>query len=120
MITGIHHAQITIPKGKEKEARAFYCGVMGLKEAPKPESLRGRDGFWLQVGDKQVHVGTEDGVGRTHSKTHIAYEVSDSAYWRNVMAAHGIETFSGESIPGYDRFEFRDLFGNRIEMVQKL
>lgn len=52
MILGIHHAQITIPKGKEREARDFYCGVLGLKEIPKPESLQGRGGFWLRVGDK--------------------------------------------------------------------
>lgn len=120
MIIGIHHAQITIPKGQEKEGRDFYCGVLGLKETPKPQSLQGRGGFWLQVGDKQVHVGTEDGVDRTLSKTHVAYETSDLAHWRKIMASNNIEVFSGEPIPGYDRFEFRDPFGNRVEFIQKL
>ncbi|HKT31519.1 MAG TPA: VOC family protein [Gammaproteobacteria bacterium] len=120
MIIGIHHAQITIPKGKEKEARDFYCGVMGLKENPKPKALQGRGGFWLQVGDKQVHVGTEDGVDRALSKAHIAYEVNDLTHWRKHMAANHIEIFSGEPIPGLERFEFRDPFGNRVELIQKL
>ena len=64
MIIRLHHAQITIPKGKEEEARAFYCGIMQLVEIPKPESLIGRGGFWVQVGEQQLHIGTEDGVNR--------------------------------------------------------
>ena len=31
-IRGLHHAQITIPPGAEGEARAFYCGVLGLAD----------------------------------------------------------------------------------------
>ena len=41
MILSVHHAQITIPKGAEAEAREFYCEFLGLKEVPKPESLQG-------------------------------------------------------------------------------
>lgn len=117
MILGIHHAQITIPKGREQEARAFYCGTLGLNEVPKPESLQGRGGFWLQVGDKQVHVGVEDGVNRKLTKAHVAYEVSDLASWRKQMINAGLELFDGEQIPGYGRFEFRDPFGNRVELI---
>ncbi|MGH8363577.1 MAG: VOC family protein [Gammaproteobacteria bacterium] len=120
MIIGIHHVQITIPKGKEEEARDFYCSVMRLKEVPKPQSLRGRGGFWLEVGDKQVHVGTEEDVDRTPSKAHVAYEVSDLTHWRKLMSENRIKVVSGEPIPGYDRFEFKDPFGNRVEMIQKL
>lgn len=120
MIIGIHHAQITIPKDREKEARGFYINVLGLKEVPKPQALHGRGGFWLQVGDEQVHVGTEDRVDRTLTKAHVAYEVSDLPHWRELMVANNIEIFQGEPIPGYDRFEFRDPFGNRVEMIQKL
>ena len=50
MILGLHHAQITIPKGAEEEGKNFYCNVLGLEEIEKPVSLRGRGGFWLQVG----------------------------------------------------------------------
>jgi catechol 2,3-dioxygenase-like lactoylglutathione lyase family enzyme len=64
MIVGIDHVQITVPGNAVAEARAFYCGLLGLREVPKPETLKGRGGFWLQVGDRQVHVGTEEGVAR--------------------------------------------------------
>ena len=45
MITKVHHAQITIPKNTEKQAREFYCDFLGLTEIPKPESLLNRGGF---------------------------------------------------------------------------
>lgn len=80
MIKGLHHIQITIPKGTENEAKNFYCDVLGLKEIEKPDSLKGRGGFWLTVGDKDIHVGTEDGFDRTKTKAHIAYEVDDLSY----------------------------------------
>jgi len=120
MIIGVHHIQITIPKGMETAARAFYCGVLGLKEVEKPESLEGRGGFWLQVGAQQVHVGTEDGVDRDATKAHIAYRVDDVDHWQRRLENQGI--FIGDSvpIPGYKRFEFRDPFGNRVEMIQEL
>ena len=118
MIKRVHHVQITIPKGSEDEAREFYCGVLGLVEVPKPDSLAGRGGFWMQLGDTQVHVGTEKFEGRTGSKAHVAYLVDDLEYWRTKLIERGVEIFEGISIPGYDRFEFRDPFGNRVEMLQ--
>lgn len=45
MIRGIHHVQITIPRGAEETARTFYCGVLTLSEIEKPESLKGRGGL---------------------------------------------------------------------------
>jgi catechol 2,3-dioxygenase-like lactoylglutathione lyase family enzyme len=120
MIVGIHHAQITVPIGAEATARGFYCGVLGLIEVEKPANLADRGGFWVAAGDHNVHIGVEDGVDRTRSKAHIAYEVSDLASWRTRLAAHGIKILDGVPIPGYVRFEFRDPFGNRVEMIQTL
>ena len=42
MIFGLHNAQITIPKGAEKEGKQFYCNVLGLEEIEKPELLKDR------------------------------------------------------------------------------
>lgn len=120
MILGLHHAQITVPKGAEEDARRFYCGVLGLRETGKPESLAGRGGFWLQVGGQQVHVGTEEGVERQATKAHLAYRVDDLEAWRTRLAEEDILALEGVPIPGYARFEFRDPFGNRVEMVQAL
>ncbi len=118
-IIRLHHAQITIPAGAEKEARRFYCGVLGLVEIAKPPSLAGRGGFWLQLGDVHIHVGTEDGVERAATKAHHAYEVANLATWRVRLAEAGCTLLEGIPIPGYDRFETRDPFGNRIELIER-
>lgn len=118
LITGLHHAQITIPKGTEEQGRQFYCGLLGLPEITKPASLEGRGGFWLQAGDRQVHVGTENGSEREATKAHLAYAVDDVKAWRTFLEEHGITILDGVPIPGYERFEFRDPFDNRIEFIQ--
>ena len=119
MIIAIHHAQISIPVGAEDHAREFYCGVLGLKEIPKPESLAGRGGFWLEIGELQIHFGAEDGIERSRSKAHVAYMVNDLDDWRCKLSLNGIEPIDGIPIPGYDRFEFRDPFGNRVEFLER-
>ena len=90
MILQIDHVQITIPKGAEEAGCAFYCGVLGLPEIAKPESLQGRGGFWLQVGDRQIHVGTEDGFDRLTTKGHVAYRVDHLEHWREVIQGAGL------------------------------
>lgn len=77
MLIRLHHAQIPIPTGAEEEARQFYCELLGLPEIDKPETLVGRGGFWVQLGDIEMHIGVENGVDRAATKAHLAYEVSD-------------------------------------------
>ena len=117
-IQRLNHVQITIPKGAEAQGREFYCGLLGLQEIPKPDSLQHMGGFWLQIGDMAVHVGTEDGVDRSKSKAHVAYQVNDVSAWRAKLEAIGIKIGDSIPIPGYDRFEIRDPFGNRVEFIQ--
>lgn len=117
-ITRLNHVMVTIPRGAEDEARAFYCDVLGLPEVEKPESLRGRGGLWLEVGDQQVHIGAEDGVDRKATRAHLAYQVDDLAAWQAHLTAQGFVIGESVPIPGFDRFEFRDPFGNRIELIQ--
>ncbi|MDQ4123013.1 MAG: VOC family protein [Acidobacteriota bacterium] len=116
----VHHAQITIPKGEENAGREFYCDFLGLKEIPKPESLQERGGFWLELGAFQIHVGTEQDFDRTKTKAHLAYEVENLAAWHEKLGEKGIKILEGIPIPDYDRFEFCDPFGNRVEFLQKI
>ncbi len=119
MILRLHHAQITIPKGEEAAARKFYCELLGLREVPKPSSLQGRGGFWLQLGETQIHIGTEDGFERAQTKAHVAYEVDDLEILKASFENNGFKILDGIPIPGFRRFEIRDPFGNRIEFLQK-
>jgi catechol 2,3-dioxygenase-like lactoylglutathione lyase family enzyme len=117
---GVHHVQISVPVGSEQEARAFYCGVLGIAEIPKPESLQGRGGFWLAGGAVAVHVGVEDDIDRSATRAHVAWQVRDLRAWRRRLEAHGVVAIEGIPIAGFDRFEFRDPFGNRVELIEEL
>ena len=103
MIRGLHHVQLTVPSGAEEEARHFYCRVLGLPEIQKPAGLAGRGGLWLQVGDRQVHIGVEDGVTRHATKAHIAYEVSNLEEWKRKVATLGIEVSERPAGQGHPR-----------------
>ena len=87
---------------------------------PKPESLIGRGGFWLEAGDRQLHIGVEDDVERYRTKAHVAFSVDDLSALRNMLTENGIAIIDGIPIPGYLRFEFRDPFGNRVEFLQAI
>jgi enamine deaminase RidA (YjgF/YER057c/UK114 family) len=89
-IYAVHHAEITVPKGAEEEARRFYCGLFGLTEVEKPAPLKSRGGFWLSLPGADVHVGVEDGVSRHATKAHLAYEVNDLDAWKRRLDAAGL------------------------------
>lgn len=118
MILSVHHAQITIPTGSEDEAREFYCAFLMIPEIPKPASLAGRGGFWLEQNGFQVHVGIEDSVDRSASRAHLAYLVDNLDGWQKKLEERNIKVTTGTQIPNYRRFEFRDPFGNRVEFLE--
>jgi len=117
-ITAIHHIQITIPTGEEAAGRAFYCDLLGLEEIEKPGSLKARGGFWVQVGTLQVHVGVENGIDRSLTRVHIAYEVDDLTYWESRLRESGFEVELPPAMPQFTRLHTRDPFGNKIELLQ--
>jgi catechol 2,3-dioxygenase-like lactoylglutathione lyase family enzyme len=120
MINDIHHVQVTIPHNTEEQARQFYCQLLGLQEIEKPAVINERGGFWLQVGNRQVHVGAEDGIEHRATKAHIAYQVTDLAAMRKRLEANGIAIQEDVPLPGLARFQIRDPFGNKIEFIQPL
>jgi catechol 2,3-dioxygenase-like lactoylglutathione lyase family enzyme len=120
VILRLHHAQITVPARLEGKARAFYLGVLGLPELGKPESLKARGGFWARVGEAELHVSLEEEIDRFGTKAHVAYEVTDLGTWRAKLQAAGCKILQGVPIPGYERFETRDVAGNRVELIARV
>ena len=119
-ITRLHHVQISIPFGSEDEVRRFYCGQLGLKEIPKPEPLINRGGLWLELGEFQIHFGTEDVDDRFATKRHIALEVRDINQARHDFEQAGVKIKEAIPIPGVERVDIHDPFGNRLEFMQRL
>ena len=60
-VIAIEHVQLAMPPGREGEARAFYAGLLGIPEVPKPVHLAARGGAWFETGGVKVHLGVEEG-----------------------------------------------------------
>ncbi len=118
-VLGIDHIQLAMPEGGENDARAFYHGVLGLSEVPKPAELAKRGGCWFVGGSAHIHLGVEAGFTPAR-KAHPALLVDDLAD----MAARLVEakvTFApGKPLEGYKRGDIADPFGNRIELMQRI
>lgn len=111
----LHHVQVSLPRGGEDVARAFYAGVLGLAEIPKPPVLAARGGVWFEGPDFQVHLGVEEPFAPAH-KAHPAFAVDDvDAVAARVAAAGHLVTWD-DAIPGLRRFHTTDGHGNRVEV----
>ncbi len=118
-LLGLDHVQIAIPRGGEDRARAFYAGVLGMTEVPKPAALAARGGAWFVVGAQGLHAGVEEPFAPA-KKAHPAFLLASAADVRALAAhleAHGIGVrWSGEA-PDAVRFHCDDPFGNRLELT---
>lgn len=114
----LNHLQVCIPKSKEEEARAFYCGLLGLEEIEKPEFLKKNGGFWLKVADIELHIGTEN--LENNSKRHPAFEIKNLEKVKQVFKEKGILIKEDRALPQFNRFSFYDPFNNRIELLEKI
>ena len=116
-VIGVNHVQVNVPTESLEPARRFYVGFLGIKEIPRPAVFT-RGGFWLNAGTFEIHIGLED-VDRT-TRAHVAYEVSDIARWRKKVTDAGYRIVEQPKIPNYERFHFRDPFGNNIELIERV
>ena len=116
-ITALHHVQLAMPPGREDEARAFYVGVLGFEEVPKPANLVGRGGLWLRSGSADVHLGIEKDF-RPAKKAHPALLVDDLGALMRRCEKLGCLLPVDEPLAGYERAYVADPFGNRIELLQ--
>ena len=117
MIEGIDHVQIAGPAGCENAARAFYVGLLGMREVDKPEALRSRGGAWFVCGSSQLHVGIEEDF-RPAKKAHPAFRTADVASLFDRLTAAGHACTWDEMVPGTRRFYVDDPFGNRLEFLE--
>jgi catechol 2,3-dioxygenase-like lactoylglutathione lyase family enzyme len=115
-VSGLDHVQIAMPPGREAEARAFYGGLLGLTEIPKPPLLAQRGGVWYQGAGFQLHLGVEADF-RPARKAHPAFQVADLDRLAHTLAAAGVETVPDDAIPGVRRFYASDPFGSRLEFM---
>lgn len=121
LTSGFSHVAIVVTD--LDEARAFYCGTLGLVELPRPDL--GVPGMWLRVGDLQLHFIESDtmpipGPGFPHLALHVP-----AHRWQDTIAslrAADVD-FLGEPSTRLDfgvevRAAFlRDPAGNTVELT---
>ncbi len=119
-ILAIDHVQLAMPVGEEEKARAFFTGVLGFIEIPKPAQLAGRGGAWFTAGSVQLHIGVEADF-RPARKAHPAFLVTDLDALIAKAHSAGVETDTSQPpLDGYKRAHIFDPFGNRIELMEKI
>jgi catechol 2,3-dioxygenase-like lactoylglutathione lyase family enzyme len=114
----IHHVQIACPPGSEAALRAFYHGVLGMAEKPKPPALAVRGGCWFTLGDIELHLGVEEEF-RPARKAHpgLVWPALDDLAARLAQAGHPVRWAATDEIPGVRRFHTDDPNGNRLEFL---
>lgn len=98
-------------------ARAFYGGILGITEVPKPPDLAKRGGVWFERGSLKVHLGIEQDF-RPAKKAHIAFAVADLGALAEALKTAGFDTIPAEPLDGRERAYSEDCFGNRLELIQ--
>ncbi|MGK5676684.1 glyoxalase [Micromonospora sp. URMC 106] len=116
----IHHVLLASPRGSEDASRAFYAGVLGMTEKPKPAALAARGGCWFTGHGIELHLGVEDDF-RPARKAHpgLLRPDLDALADRLAAAGHPVTWGDGE-LPGMRRFHTYDVHGNRLEFLAPL
>ena len=116
-IAGIDHVQVAIPPGADDAARAFYGGVLGLTEIPKPAPLNASGGMWFLTGATQLHIGSQSGFVPA-KKAHPAFMIEDFTEYCTLLRARDVVVREEAAVGGRRRAGIEDPFGNRIELIE--
>jgi len=118
-VIGIHHVQLAMPPNREGEARAFYAGLLGLPEVPKPLTSTGQGGAWFESDGVKIHLGVELDF-RAARKAHPALLVKNLDETVSMLLASGVEFVAAEPLDARPRGHIADPFGNQIELMEAL
>ncbi len=108
---------VTVNVTDVPRATAFYAGLLGLREVPRPPSFT-FPGAWFALGPGPVllHLVRQDTADPETSR-HVAVWTADvRAAGRALEAAGCAVRWDRTKIPGVDRFFTRDPDGNLIEV----
>ncbi|MBL0402754.1 glyoxalase [Microvirga aerilata] len=112
----LDHVQLAIPKGAEDQCGRLYVDLLGMKEAPKPSTLAGRGGLWLESGPVRIHLGVEEKFSPAR-KAHPAVATGNLDGLAQMLSEAGCEPTWDDAIPEVRRFFVSDPVGNRIEFL---
>jgi lactoylglutathione lyase len=102
-LVGINHVAIEV--GDLEEALAFYGAIFELRGVDREPGMA-----FIDIGDQFIAL-SERGGQRPDQDRHFGLVVDDKPAVRATLEARGIELLPGP------RLEFRDPWGNRIQVV---
>lgn len=116
MLIAVDHVQLAAPPGSEDLLRAFYAGVLGMTEIPKPPRLAARGGCWFRAAGVELHLGIEGGF-RPARKAHPGLRVADISACAARLEESGAAIEWDSAPPDRHRFHTHDPVGNRLEFL---
>ena len=117
--TRINHITLAVPAGEHEKVRAFYGGVLGLEEIPRPAALNAvYDLIWYKFLDITFHFDFQPPWAVPAENRHVALEVKDLPAARRYLEEKGATIREAVSMPDRDRFYLLDPFGNYFELLE--
>lgn len=118
-VVAAHHVSFSV--SDLERSRAFYGGLLGLEEIPRPDL--GLAGAWFAAGPVELHlIAAPEGpdLGRPPASispiaNHFAFRIDDYARVRDDLAARGVELVEAGAETG--QMWIRDPDGNVIELI---
>jgi len=121
------HAAVPITRDLQAN-RVFYERILGFKVDPSRPLIPGIDGYWLNVGDReiQLHLTSHDKqagpVGGNPAfniaDSHLAFAVENLDECKRQLASEGIPFHETTIVGGRRQVFLRDPSGNLIELQQ--
>jgi catechol 2,3-dioxygenase-like lactoylglutathione lyase family enzyme len=115
----LNHITVAVPAGEHDKVRAFYGGVMGLEEIPRPVALNAvYDLMWFKFLDILLHLDFTPPWVKPAENRHIALEVDHLSEVRSYLESKGATIREAVPMPDRDRFYLLDPFGNYFELME--
>jgi catechol 2,3-dioxygenase-like lactoylglutathione lyase family enzyme len=115
----VNHVTVAVPTGEHEKVRAFYSGILGLKEVTPPAAVGGAyDILWFQWLDILLHIDFTPPWVKPAENRHVAVEVRNIRAVRDYLEKQGAEIREAVVIPDRVRFYVLDPFGNYFELIE--
>ena len=119
MAKRLQHVSTPYPRGRQADVRAFYGGLLGLREKPVPRSLADQELVWFESGpdELELHFLPDTVAPDPRALRHFCLEVESLDEYRRRLEDAGYEISHQTEIPNRPRFFCRDPFGNLVELT---
>ena len=108
----INHITVAVPAGEHERVRAFYGGVLGLEEVPRPAALNAvYDLMWFKLLDVLLHLDFTPPWMQPAENRHLALEIEDLPSVRRYLESRGATIREAVTMPDRERFYLLDPFG---------